>query len=254
MRVSLALSPNRRFRSHREAIEVLLSKADDGLVNIRTFHPKTPKGGHFFYGKSDPSEVLNIVSQQASRGLHTIVNETIDVTDGGVSGVALGSVVEFAPFETPKCVDEPEVCSLPRSMALQILENVYGFRPSLDFEEGMRVEFSIHPRRRGLRKEHTIIWEEEWVGDCDSKAYINWPNKFSKLIGDKVFGLLVADFLRLKVPKATVIARLVAPFSFGRSTDKWDTSIKHCPKVRTPGKFPTIKGWSDPFAFMSRPE
>ena len=31
------------------------------------------------------------------RGYFTIVNETIDVHDGGVSGVRLGTIVEFAP-------------------------------------------------------------------------------------------------------------------------------------------------------------
>lgn len=247
----IGVAPNKKYPSPRKAIEILLSKTDDGLVNIRTYRPDQPKGGEFFYGKNDPSEVVKILSDQARKGLFTIVNETIDIKDGGVSGVALGNIMEFAPYETPKCVDDPDVCSLPRTMALQILENVYGFRPALNFDQRTRVEFSIHPRKRGLHKEHTIIWEVEEIDRVDTNAYTIWPNKFSQMIGDKVFGLLVADAIGLLVPKATVICRSIAPFSFGHATEKWDTWIRTCPKVRSPGKFPTIYGWDDPFVFMS---
>lgn len=247
----IGIRPNEKFSTPRKAIVELLSKSDDGMVNIRTFRPDQPKGGQFFYGKKNPTEIVKILSEQARKEMYTIVNETIDIEDGGVSGVALGNIIEFAPYDTPKCVDVSGICSLPRKMALNILENVYGFRPSLNFDERTRVEFSIHPRKRGLHKEHTIIWEVEEVGNIDTKAYISWPNEFSKMIGDKAFGLLVAEAIGLPVPRATVISRSIAPFAFGHATEKWDTWLRTCPKIRTPGKYPTISGWNDPFEFMN---
>jgi hypothetical protein len=38
----------------------------------------------------------------AMEGYYTIVNETIDVADGGVSGVALGNVIEFLRWTRPE--------------------------------------------------------------------------------------------------------------------------------------------------------
>jgi len=247
----VGVNPNKKFSSPRKAIETILSKAEDGLVNIRTFRPDQPKGGEFFYGKSNLNEILDILSIQARQGLFTIVNETIDINDGGVSGVALGDIVEFAPYDTPRCVDKPGVCSVPRKMAIHILEDVYGFRPALNFDENTRVEFSIHPKKLGFHKEHTIIWEAEAIDPITTGASIAWPNLFSQMIGDKVFGLLIAEAMGLPVPRGTVISRAVAPFMFGHATEKWDTWLRSCPKTRTPGKYPTIAGWEDPFKFMN---
>ena len=247
----IGLPPNHTFPSPKEAIEELLKNSDDNLVNIRTYRPDHPKGSQFFYGKNNPDEILQILENQAGNGLYTIVNETIDVEDGGVSGVLLGNVMEVAPYDTPQCVDLPGVCSLPKNIALTILENVYGFRPNLNFDPETRVEFSIHPRKRGLHREHTIIWEKEKIEHIANETDITWPNRFSQMIGDKVFGLLIADAIGLPVPQATVISRAIAPFKFGRITEKWDMWIRTCPKIRVPGKFPTICGWGDPFEFMN---
>jgi len=246
----IGVTPNKKFSSVRKAIETLLGKAEDGLVNIRTFRPDQPKGGEFFYGKNNLDEIISILSAQATKGLFTIVNETIDINDGGVSGVALGDIIEFAPYDTPKCVDKSGICSMPRKMAIHVLENVYGFRPTLNFDERIRVEFSIHPKKRGFHKEHTIIWETEEIGTITTTAHNIWPNIFSQMIGDKVFGLLIAEAIGLPVPQGTVISRSVAPFTFGHATEKWDTWMRTCPKTRTPGKYPTISGWQDPFEFM----
>lgn len=247
----IGFKPNKKFSSARLSIDELISKADDGSVNVRTFRPDKPKGGQFFYGLNNSDDVMSILSTQSHKGLYTIVNETIDVEDGGVSGVSLGNIIEFAPHGTPKCVDAPGVCSLPRQIALQLLETVYGFRPALNFDLKTRVEFSIHPQKRGLHKEHTIIWEVEEINQVNTKAFSLWPNKFSQMIGDKSFGLLIAEAIGLPTPRATVLCRSIAPFTFGRATEKWNTWMRTCPKVRTPGKYPTIYGWSDPFALMN---
>jgi hypothetical protein len=60
-----------------------------------------------------------------------------------------------------------------------------------------RVEFSIHPLKRGVRRDHTIIWEMEKAEPIHLAGDVDWPNRFSQLIGDKAFGLLVANGLGL---------------------------------------------------------
>lgn len=244
--------PNHRFASLGEAIRVALAQSSEQSVNIRSFDPTNPKSREFIYGKKDASEVEEAVRRLADQGLHTIVNETIDVCDGGVSGVLLGDVMEFAPCDTPRAVEKPGTASLPRSFGLRLLETVYGFTPALDYEPRVRVEFSTHPLRRGFRHEHTIVWELEEIGPTSTEADVRWPNRFSRFIGDKAFGLLVAHLLDLPVPETTVISRTVAPFRYGRPTGSAETWIRTCPTVQVPGKFTTRRGWIDPFALMRR--
>ncbi len=66
------------------------------------------------------------VKRISAAGFHVIVNETIDVSDGGVSGVLEGGIMEFAPDDTPRCVEKPGVASLPRRQAIELLTLVYG--------------------------------------------------------------------------------------------------------------------------------
>ena len=65
------------------------------------------------------------------------------------------------------------------------------------------------------------MWEYETSDSAPASANLAWPNRFSRHIGDKAFGLLVADVMGLQVPKTTVLARRVAPFSFGEPTGSW---------------------------------
>jgi hypothetical protein len=243
--------PNFKFSSPETSISSLLESSPDGTVNIRRFQTEQVKGEPFWYGLKTVNEVMEILRQNAAEGKYSIVNETIDVNDGGVSGVAIDRILEFSPGDTPKCVDKPGVCTLPRDIALRVLNSVYGFRAALNFDTSVRVEFSIHPRKRGFRCEHTIIWELEDVGEFDLETKITWPNNFSQFIGDKAYGLLVADAIDLPVPKTTVITRSVAPFTFGQQTGTLETWIRTCPEVRVPGKYPTKYGWYDPFKLMA---
>ena len=114
-----------------------------------------------------------------------------------------------------------------------------------------RFEFSLHPQRVGVRLEHVIVWEMSPTQTLSLPTPIpKWPNNFSRHIGDKAFGLLVADELRLPVPFGTVVGRRVAPFIFGRSTGSAEYWIRTCPTEQAPGKFTTSKGWLDPFKLM----
>src|SRR5215472_10474041 len=99
-------APNHQFGSLDAAVSALLEAAPDNSVNVRSFEPENPKSREFIYGLLQTADVVAAVRRLGSEGLHTIVNETIDVHDGGVSGVALGDLLEFAPGDTPRCVEK----------------------------------------------------------------------------------------------------------------------------------------------------
>lgn len=238
--------------SERSLIENLIEASSYKAVNIRSFSPEVMKGNKLVYNMTldDMDEIIKVLEANQSEGKYSIINENIDINDGGVSGVVLGDVIEFSPNDTPKCVDKEGVCSLPRDIGISILEKVYGFRPEINFRKDYRVEFSIHPSRQGLEKQHTIIWEYECYEEVSQKREIVWPNNFSKFIGDKAFGLLIADALGLKVPKTTVVSRNVAPFTFGKPTGLYENWIRTCPIIKEPGKYYTGDKWVDPFNLM----
>lgn len=243
---------NHTFGSVEMAIEALLSVSPERSVNVRSFHPNSVKSQAFVYGLRSVSEVFETLNKLSSDGLYTIVNETVDINDGGVSGVAWGDVIEFAPEDTPRCVEKPGVASLPRALAVGILSKVYGVKPQLEFSAESRVEFSLHPFRRGVRMEHTIVWEVESIPHNSPSPLLTWPNRFSRFLGDKTFGLLVADAMGFLVPFTTVIPRWLPPFRFGTNTGTGETWLRTSPVVPEPGRFFTSKGWTDPFIVLER--
>ncbi len=245
-------APNTVFASVEQAVQAMLAAAPEGSVNIRSFEPHNPKSREFIYGIKQADEAVAHLRRLSAEGLYTIVNETVDVNDGGVSGVAHGNVLEFAPGDTPRAVEKPGIAALPRETAYRAFETVYGFRPTLPDRPDLRVEWSIHPLRRGVRHDHTIVWEEEELPGGPEQAHVAWPNRWSRLLGDKAYGLLVAHLVGLPVPLAQVFPRGAAPFSFGRDTGIAEPWIRTCPTEQMPGKFTTHRGWMDPYALMQR--
>ncbi|PAQ02487.1 hypothetical protein CIT25_11705 [Mesorhizobium mediterraneum] len=240
-------SPNIKFKSVRHAVETLLNTSVDRSVNVRSYEPENPQSREFLYGLRDIEQVVSAVKRLTAEGLHTIVNETINIHDGGVSGVVMGDIIEFAPDDTPRCVEKPGTASVPRGWGGELLTTVYGVPITFDVPFNARLEFSIHPRPQGWRQTNMLAWEyaeEEYV---PSNAKTEWPNRFSRFLGDKVYGLLVAHHAGLPIPATTVINRRVAPFSFGRKTKSGETWIRTAPVEQVPGKFSTHKGWLDPF-------
>lgn len=236
----------------RQAIEVLLAASAARSVNVRSFLPDRDKGCPFRYGLTEVSDVLEVVASLAGRGYYTIVNETVDVRDGGVSGVALGGIVEFAPDATPRVVEEEGTAALPHALACRMLSLVYGFEPEIPEDRSVRLEFSIHPHRVGYRRTHTIWWEEgDETAGLDFRAHNTWPNRFSHHLGDKAYGLLMAHSLGLPVPRTTVIGRRVAPFSFGDVTGTNETWLRTCPTEQAPGRYTTVPYWTDPYALLA---
>ena len=244
-------APDEKFHGPRTAIETLL-QASAGSVNVRSFRPDRDKGNPFEYGLTTTDQVLSIVRSLAADGYSTIVNETIDTHDGGVSGVILGGIMEFVPLDTPRGVEKPGTVSVPYKLGLDMLCTVYGFWPEVFEADDARIEFSIHPMRVGYRRSHTLLWEIERGNPVELQPAIFWPNRFSRFIGDKAFGLLVAHLLELPVPATTVIARTVAPFKFGRPTGTAEFWMRTSPIEQRPGHFTTKFGWQDPYAIMAK--
>jgi hypothetical protein len=241
---------NHSFASDREAVEALLAASPEGTINVRSFDPQSPRSRDFHYGVPDADQALSLVDRLTSGGLFVIANETVDVADGGVSGVIQGGVIEFAPDDTPRCVEKEGAASLPVGLGLSILHTVYGFQPELVVAGKGRLEFSIHPKPRGWKRTHTLMWEYEPSDNAPAVPNVAWPNRFSRHIGDKAFGLLIADALGFPVPRTTVIARRVAPFVFGLPTGSLEVWTRTCPREQEPGRFTTVKGWLDPFKLL----
>lgn len=245
---------NHVFEGLEEAIEMLLLKAAEQSVNVRSYRPESPESNPFIKDLRDVKSVINVLRDLSAKGLYTIVNEKINEKDGGVSGVIFGDVIEFAPDVVPRGMDDSDVSpvALPRKLGIRLLETVYGFAPDLDYPPEMRVEFSVHPIRKGFRNTHTTVWEIRDVGKSFSVPKIQWPNDFSRKIGDKSFGLLMALLHGLPVPKTSVFSRFLAPFSFGIPTGTNEFWIRTCPVEPIPGFFTTQFGWTDPFALLQK--
>lgn len=250
---------NHSFAHAHEAVAALLAQSPDKTVNVRSFRPDQPQGNEFIYGIGVISEVLDHIQRLTRTGLHVIVNETIDIDDGGVSGVLQDGCLEFAPGVVPRFVEKhgaDPVPALPRKLACTMLETVYGVCP--DFgrycDANYRVEFSIHPGARGYKRERTIIWEEEYLVTDPINPYYVWPNPFSRLLGDKAYGLLLGWLLKAPVPRCTVFPResRLSPFTFGTPTGSGVRWTRTCPRQQEPGKFSTVRTWVDPYALMEQ--
>lgn len=245
---------NKKFGNIRDGISAMLKAAPEHSVNVRSFLPDSPQGNAFHYGITDAEIAVEAASRLNADGLYIIINETVEVNDGGVSGVVFGGCVEFAPGVIPRFVEknsnEP-VPALPVAEAVEMLSTVYGEPVNIDAYGAQRVEFSVHPRARGWKHERVIVWE---LGEDGGRAqpFYSWPNSFSRLIGDKTYGLMMANILGFAVPRTTVYPRntKISPFIFGEPTGNSGVWTRTAPRVQEPGKYSTVRGWSDPFAMM----
>ncbi|MDX0457991.1 hypothetical protein GOC90_31845 [Sinorhizobium medicae] len=244
------LAPNHRFGSVPEAVAALFSRSADGTINVRSFSATQSQSREFIYAIASVDQAVAALERIAREDAFTIANETIDVSDGGVSGVVMGDVVEFRPDSTPRGVEQPGFATLPTDWALKMFKTVYGVDANFGKGRNGRLEFSLHPRPRGWRQDNIVFWELSSEAPSVRSTPPSWPNDFSRLIGDKAYGLLMADIGGFLVPKTTVVARRIAPFSFGRETGLEEIWIRTSPREQVPGKFTTARGWLDPFKLL----
>ena len=252
LRIS-GFSANQKFFSSRASIEALLQNSGEGSLNVRSYVPGDSQSREFIQNIRSVDQALSEIQRLSDQGLWTIANESIDVSDGGVSGVLSGGAIEFSPDDTPRAVEKSGICSLPTGMGMRILETVYRFPPDLVFPRNGRLEFSLHPNKSGYRQRHTIGWEFSPETCQQSPVDVKWPNRFSQHIGDKAFGLLVAHELGLNVPRSNVISRRVAPFLFGTATGSNEVWTRTAPRIQNPGEFTTVNGWVDPYLLIDLP-
>lgn len=243
--------PNHRFTTVRDGLYSLVEHSPEGTINLRSFTPESPRSRDFHYGLGNVDEAESLLTRMSAEGLFVIANETVDVSDGGVSGVIQGGVAEFAPDDTPRCVEKEGTASMPSDLAKSIIRMVFGFEPETVAADRGRLEFSIHPKPRGWRRSHTLMWEYEGTESAPAQPAMKWPNRFSQHIGDKTFGLLVAHAIGLPVPRTTCFSRRVAPFTFGQDTASREVWTRTCPRDQEPGRYTTVKGWADPFKLLA---
>jgi len=240
-----------KWSSIKESIEAIFRTQRTPSVNIRTFRINEPDGNPFIYGLKTVEEVETKIRELSAQGYYLIINETIDKDDGGFSGVLFGDVMEVSPFAIPRCVEEDGVMALPREIGLALIQTVYGIDLEIPFDDSHRVEFSVHPTRVGWLGKRQTIWQvDRYSEGIPGAPTIIWPNNFSRAIGDKTFGLLMAHLLGFPVPHTTVIARLIPMFTFGKRTGTGEYWLRTAPAEQTPGKHPTTFGWEDPFEMV----
>ena len=201
------LPPNMKFSTVKDSVDALFARSFDRKVNIRTFSESQSQSREFIYGLSNSTDVLSALDRVAREGAYTIVNETVDISDGGVSGVAMGGIIEFRPDSTPRGVELPGFAAVPLDWAGKLFEIVYGVSAELSAGREGRLEFSIHPRPRGWKKSNVLYWEYSPEKNVSRTAEVSWPNDFSRLIGDKAYGLLVAHLAGASVPLTMVLSR-----------------------------------------------
>jgi len=250
-----ALSAANAFESAVAAIHRTQANPN---VNIRTFLPQKPDGNPFFYGPKcgfqDPLLAAAKAKQMCAEGYHVIINETIDEADGGFSGVLYGDLFEFSSRDIPRCVEKPGCAALPRNVALDLIRTVYGFNFHVPYTPAYRVECSVHPGPVGYLGQRQVVWQAEHMSDTmPNPPKISWPNRYSRDMGDKAFGLLMGYLLGFPVPFTHVFGRVIPYFSFGTKTWSDEAAwVRTCPFEQQPGLFTTSRGWLDSFALMQR--
>lgn len=235
-----------------DVVRELLEHSIASSVNVRSFRPGVAQGNEFIYGLTDVQDVITAARRLSTNGHYVIVNETIDVADGGVSGVVHGDAIEVAPLDTPRAVEKPGIASFSRKLGVAVLGCIYGFKPDIEVHHESRLEFSLHPLRVGVHHGHTLWWEMESGKSVPPTPDMAWPNRLSRFLGDKTFGLLLAAMVGLPVPWTQVFPRTLPPFSFGEKTGTGETWFRTAPNEQTPGLFSTARGWMDPFLVLAR--
>ncbi|UIK09682.1 hypothetical protein LZK80_16970 [Rhizobium leguminosarum] len=88
---------NYRFETVRDAIAALFGESTEGTVNVRSFSAHQAQSREFIYGVDTVDAAVAAVQRMAGEGAYTIVNETIDVSDGECLVSPWASLSNFGP-------------------------------------------------------------------------------------------------------------------------------------------------------------
>ena len=230
----------------------LLRISGTNCISIRSFLPDKFSGNPFYHRESNFNAAVEKLESLAAQGYYTIINESTD-DQQAFSGSVRGDVLDVVFGTTPRGVETSANTTLPRDIGFKLLEKITNFKiPKLP--RNSRIEFTILPYSTGHLKSRFLVWEQDDTKYEDSEPVrLLWPNNLSRLIGDKAFGLLVADILRHNVPATTCMVRdqIISPFCFGEKCgiikNYW---TRTCPKEPVPGKYDTYPYFVDPVELM----
>lgn len=258
----------------RSVISELLEASAYKAINIRTFKPEQWQGNPFITELIDVDEICKLIDELQKQDLYIIVHESIDIHDGGISCVLDNGALEFVCGDTPRFVEKVHIDPIPRLKydldTIRFLGTIY--EGMMEFENKIysrcntsidRIEFSLHPKRCGVKHANYIVWEV--INRLEQPAVwgeyhqpirnrYDWPNSLSRYIGDKAYGLLVADHIGMKVPRTTwfSLENKVDMFTFGTSTGSTEMWTRSCPSISVPGKYTTVNVVADPYSLMHK--
>ena len=224
--------------------------APSGSVNVRSFRAGAPKGGPFSYGLTRRDDVLAVLRARAGEGLHTIVNETIDVGDGGVSGVALGGLVEFAPGATPRSVEQPGTVALGHDAALRLLATVYGFTPEPTATPASGTSSASIPWSPGSARptRSSGSGAGRAAGPDPPAGLAQRLQPLPRRQGLRPAGRRPAGAAGAGDHRGRAAGRPLPPRPAHR---RRGALAAHLPGRAGPGPLPTQRGWRDPFALLA---
>ena len=254
LRYSAGMGPMLDLRS---SLTELKETASDGCFGIRSFLDGKPSGNPLFLHLNDEDKGVEIIESLQAKGYYTIVSESLDEKVTPLfSGVILGDRMELGFGTTPRCVDDPNIRTavLPLKLGKSIINTVFGAELPL-FKPRDRVEFTVTGTPVGALEQRHIVWEvsEEEATMTNTEIGI-WPNHVSEAIGDKCYGLLVANAMGFNVPFTTAFVPNMQPFSFGRPKDTGTVYTRTCPATKSPGHYPSQRGYHNPLYALKHPE
>lgn len=237
------------------AVKLLFERSHMQAVSVRSHPVDDATNRSFDYWIEDPATAISLVYEYARQNCVVVVNEGIPVETLTCAGVVQDEIIEFAPMDTPRCVELAGVCSLPRKWGENILRYVFGIGLDLESFRQHRVEFSMHKFEAGSRNNRVLIWEVEPAAAIQTQPLI-WPNRFSRFLGDKAFGLLIAEQMGLRIPRTRYFHREFGiEFAFGIPTNSKDHIDRICPtdQINDQGSSPTLRNQAaKPLSFLTQ--
>ena len=244
-------SPNHRFADVPDAVHSMLKASPEGLVNIRSFLPEDPKNKPFERLLSRPEDVDSKLRNLASSGLYTIVNETVNEKDGGVSGVALGSILEFAPRRYAAlrgAAGRRRAPPRPGS-AVSSRRSITSVRPSIMTRTIASNSAFIRSRGDTVTNTRSSGRFIRMIREACIPRFIGRTGSVgSWVIRHLVCSSQTRSAFRSPPPPSS---RRVAPFRFGTETGTREYWLRTCPVEQVPGRFFTGRGWADPFRLLA---